>query len=166
MQGRSLAGPVLSRAAVRRRRDAGGVRSRFSCERAPTTAHLTVARSPSGECARRRGSRGGAATRSSLVAMAAAAVWREQGGKKWPRVWGAPAKPLLLLRGTRPAVRSRIDGQDRASPLGLATGPHGQRREMRGGPFRQPGCWLSGFGPKRRRPNRPRAGFAHGPPGR
>ena len=101
MQGRSLAGPVLSRAAVRRRRDAGGVRSRFSCERAPTTAHLTAARSPSGECARRRGSRGGAATRSSLVAMAAAAVWREQGGKKWPRVWGgAGVAPFVPARNT------------------------------------------------------------------
>ena len=33
--------------------------------------------------------------------MAAAAVWREQGGKKWPRVWGgAGVAPFVPARNT------------------------------------------------------------------
>ena len=72
-----------------RRRDAGA-HARGREREAPSTASSTVMRSPTGERARRRASRGGAALASSAAAMAvdaftlaaAAVVEREGGGKE------------------------------------------------------------------------------------
>ena len=92
-------------------------------------------------------------------------VWREKGEERMTLGFGARRRRrgfvLAKTADDRPIV---INGRESVSPSGPASGPCGRGRGRRGGPFRRPGRWLSGLGPKERWPSRPRAGFASGPP--
>ena len=75
--------------------------------------------------------------------------------------WGAPASPGFVPAERTDSRPIKIGGQDRTPFLGRQAAHAGVGGRRRGGPIRQPSRWLSGSGPKRRRPSRPRAGFSH-----
>ena len=77
--------------------------------------------------------------------------------------FGARRRRRVFVKAKTADVRPiQINGRESVSPSGPASGPGGRGRGRRGGPFRRPGRWLSGLGPKEGRPSRPRAGSAPG----
>jgi len=77
--------------------------------------------------------------------------------------FGARRRRRVFVQAKTADVRPiQINGRESVSPSGPASGPGGRGRGRRGGPFRRPGRWLSGLGPKEGWPSRPRAGFAPG----
>ena len=74
--------------------------------------------------------------------------------------WGAPASPGFVPAERTDSRLIKIGSQDRAPFLGRQAAHAGVGGRRRGGPIRRPSRWLSGSGPKRRRPSRPRAGFS------
>ena len=138
---------------------------------APSMASSTAARSPTGERAHRRASRDGAASPSPLrspwpsppLRGCRCVVWREKGEERMTLGFGARRRRRGFVLAKTADVRPiEINGRESASPSGPASGPGRRGRGHRGGPFRRPGRWLSGLGPKEGWPSRPRAGFALG----
>ena len=134
-------------------------------------ASSTAARSPTGERAHRRASRDDAASPSPPrppwpsppLRGCRCVVWREKGEERMTLGFGARRRRRVFVQAKTAAVRPiQINGRESVSPSGPASGPGGRGRGRRGGPFRRPGRWLSGLGPKEGWPSRPRAGFAPG----
>ena len=143
-------------------RDAGVARAGLESV-APSTASSTAARSPSGERVRRRASRGGAVPPAPLGRRhhsVAAAAHEERRGENDLGFWMANGVAGVLI----PRKRWTAVGSDPTAEKALRRRsgrirPKREREGRRGGPIRRPGLWLSGLGPKRRRPSRPWANF-------
>ena len=90
-------------------------------------------------------------------------AWREKGEERMMLGFGARRRRRgFVLAKTADDRPIEINGRESVSSSGPASGPGGRGRGRRGGPFRRPGRWLSGLGPKEGWPSRPRAGFAPG----
>ena len=127
-------------------------------------AGSTAARSPSGERARRRASRDGAVPLAppghhGQWPSPPRSVEREGGGENDARVWGAATATRFCSGENRGRPSDRDQRPRERLAFWAGKRPMRRGRGRRDGPFRRPGRWLSGLGPKERWPSGPRAGF-------